>query len=329
MTLNKKFNDLMKFKEHFYDLNESFNTIMNLHKEKEIEKFTDNVKNGNIVEIHIFLKKYNNKLPSFIERQTQSSLLNLAVKNKDTGVIKLLLDSGACPKTNYGAPFFECFKEIGPRSIEIVKCFLDSGVTVNISNPKNENSLRVCVKQMATPDVINMVDFLIENGADVNYWDHSPLEDCHGTFFEFLLKKGANINDLIVLRNLNDPLFNNYIDDGYINKINILVEYGLDVKKKLYVDGNADYYYNQLERHNNKSVIEIYQERVDDIKRKNKCFNTLSIIKKREKKSIIIQCWARKYLARRRVFNIRSSPEHLFNNEYKDIRMKMYEMKGF
>ena len=28
-------------------------------------------------------------------------------------------------------------------------------------------------------------------------------------------------------------------------------------------------------------------------------------------------------------FNIRSSPEHLFNNEYKDIRMKMYEMKGF
>ena len=152
-------------------------------------------------------------------------------------------------------------------------------------------------------------------GAKVNTsrpWctEQTPLYLCHNNnSLRLLLEYGAKITDAVVVKNIADPM-----------KMEILLEHGLDVNRVVTTNHGYDY-----------TVLEMIQEKVDNIKQKNVHFIVLNCVKKHNdnNKATIIQRCARVFLAKKRVLEKRYSPEMLFNKEYKDIRMKMLEIEGF
>lgn len=158
---------------------------MNFFKRRAFIKFINNVNNGKLSEVKEYLNK-DNSLVNDLYRS--SNALNIATRNKNHQMIKLLLDNKANP--NLGNPILNA---LGNNDLESVKMLIDYGAKQNDTALLPYAIFRNCS--------LNIINLLVDKGADINEGDsygYTPLiiAATKGYFevVEYLLAKGANIN---------------------------------------------------------------------------------------------------------------------------------------
>ncbi len=216
----------------------------------------------------------------------RKTLLDLAIMHDQLEIVKLLIQRGASvtPVQNRTTPFF---RAVYYRRQDIIRFFLQSGIQRNVEEvgdaANGYTALHIAVKQHdvgivkmlisefganancksvdgETPLIVacrweydggvELVNFLIENGANVNerdYNDNTALH-CAVSIGEMdtilsLLRHGANPN--MVDHNGNTPLHTAAIQNDYHNYIKImevLLSHGADYQiENLYGDVCLDY----------------------------------------------------------------------------------------
>lgn len=88
-----------------------------------------------------------------------------AVYNNHPDTVRLLLKKGACLSTD----FIVIRTAVYHDRIEMMKLFLDIGIDINQKSPKSPRT--TYLMEAVSQGNEDMVEFLIENGADVNYVD--------------------------------------------------------------------------------------------------------------------------------------------------------------
>ena len=269
----------------------------------------------------------------FIKKYSKSYLLHHAISENKPVIVNRLLDAGMDPNSQNSSgetPLHLCISKRRSNMLDMVQQLISAGANKEHVDLAGNTPLEACLScTYDSPMLVEVVKYLIIMGANIHTSRpgctvYTPLYLCYNNAaFRLLLEAGAEITDAVVLKNIFDPM-----------KMEILLEYGLDVNREITTNT-----YNKVFEHRDlfvpkevqTTVLEIIQEKVDQIKQKNVNFIVLNSVKKYNynNKATIIQSCARVFLAKKRVLEKRASPEMLFDKEYRDIRMKMLELKGF
>ena len=139
-----------------------------------------------------------------IENILGEKALQIALENESSEIVELLVDNGAdisgCEEKlkiheqNY--PGIKFMKAVIEGDLETVKSIHKSVGHINFVNKEGETPLHLLPKNR-----LNLLQYLVENGADVNQADkegETPLmsaaRDSDTMKFKYLLENGANIN---------------------------------------------------------------------------------------------------------------------------------------
>ena len=195
-------------------------------------------------------------------------LIDIAIESENEEIIKYFIDHG-CDVNNMSLDSFaetnnfELIKYLFEKGynnedgkcsglitaadsghFELVKYLVEKGTNVN-GQPQNEQMMstpliQACKKcqHHAPPDTQSIIDYLIEKGADVTYYDNEALKSAIMTgniqLVKYLLAHGASINavtsDMLVELIENCSTINNYVDDhmkehikGYMDTFNFVL----------------------------------------------------------------------------------------------------------
>jgi ankyrin repeat protein len=159
--------------------------------------------------------------------------LGLAVENDLTTIVKLLTEAGADVKDEF------LFTSLYFENLESFKILLKKLGNINIQNKDGETFLH----KKAFCGSIEIVDFLIESGADVNIKDNQGRIPLHLASQEYeigeqktrlLIKSGSDVNAKD--KNGSAPIHNatswGCFSNRTINSIKALIESGADVNIK-------------------------------------------------------------------------------------------------
>lgn len=166
----------------------------------------------------------------FLAREIfEASLQRVAYARRDKAV-QSLLDIGVDPKTEPSYDFFDYIGDsigaplqsaVSAGNIKIAKILLKAGADVNAR----------CVLEMAGASSLEMLRFILEEGADVKTYGGpalvSAIQHEKHEAFQLLLLFGADIN----ASNGKFTALTNAIYRGYIKLVKILLDAGADVNK--------------------------------------------------------------------------------------------------
>ena len=242
--------------------------------------------------------------------------LHYSIRKDNPVAVNILLSSGLDPNAldiYQRTPLITCIQLRGENMFDITQQLVTHGADIEKKGVYNDfTPLMMCLQHDQTPIMIEMIKYFIARGADLN-------TVCNGytslstpgislSVFELLLEAGANFNDDIIEHALLHP------SSG---RIELLIKHGLNVNRV--IEGF------------DLSVIQILQDSVDFIVKRNPVFGLLEYVKEYNTKNsaITIQCCVRMYLSKIRADILRSTPTNLFDNEFSKIRFQMLKMEGF
>ncbi|GFN79748.1 ankyrin [Plakobranchus ocellatus] len=136
------------------------------------------------------MESFNNHLNQFLTENCRADLKSLVAKRIDS---KTNLDPETCQTLLRPAIVSGC--------TESIEALLNRGADLNLPYSYCNSVLVVAITLLKTPDLMKMVKFLLEKGANINrnFGDYSPLLVAslkQPDIVPYLLQKGANVNEV-------------------------------------------------------------------------------------------------------------------------------------
>ncbi|UZP32323.1 hypothetical protein NXS19_000139 [Fusarium pseudograminearum] len=147
----------------------------------------------------VLLKHGANPLAQSID----GSLLYQCCTNRDTlDICRILLDRGADANESYSDKEMLFIASLRSDNIEIVRLLIDHGAKINSLDPWEDGDSRTPLSFAAANSSIEMVEFLLDKGADVNYGPEgacpalfsAALRQFNSKKLELLLGRGAKVD---------------------------------------------------------------------------------------------------------------------------------------